>query len=134
MIIQRFENTMQYGNLPYSSGPHEHGLLLSDHTDDKKLTRLLREMRRYNPVPNQPDWGPGYRNLQLFRLVEDPNFRDSEQSFFVQAADLCAFLLYQHIEPSVYIRKKAGQNYFRLLDPILCKVCSSTDPEGIVRL
>ncbi|MGH9916709.1 MAG: DUF3800 domain-containing protein [Pyrinomonadaceae bacterium] len=89
-------------------------------------------MRRYNPIPNQS--GRGYRNILLSNVIEDPNFRDSQHSYFIQAADLAAFVLYQHIAPSAYIRKKSGQNYFIRLDPILCKVASSTDSHGVVRL
>jgi hypothetical protein len=91
-------------------------------------------MRRYNPVPNQAPYGPGYRNLTIGKLIEDPNFRDSGHSYFVQAADLAAFLLYQHLEPNAYMRSKGGQNYFYRLEPILCKVASKRDPHGIVRL
>jgi hypothetical protein len=75
-----------------------------------------------------------YRNLPLATIVEDPNFRDSRHSLFVQAADLSACLLYQHLVPCAYMRKKGGQNYFNRLDPILCKVASKPDPLGIVRL
>ena len=95
---------------------------------------LLRQVRRYNPVPNQPAHGPGYRNLPVTGVIEDPSFRDSEHSYFIQAADMCAYLLYQQLEPNAYIRKKSGQNYFHRLDPILCKVASPGDPHGVVRL
>jgi hypothetical protein len=91
-------------------------------------------MRRYNPVPNQAQYGSGYRNLTVNNIVEDPNFRISDQSYFIQAADVASFLLYQHLAPSSYMRRKQGRNYFRLLEPILCKVASSKDPMGIVRL
>lgn len=133
-LIQRFENTMSHRNFNGPANPDERGILFPDNTDNKHLTQLLRQMRRYNPIPNQPQYGAGYRNLLLNRLVEDPNFRDSEHSFFVQACDLAAFLLYQHLAPSAYIRKKSGHNYFRRLDPVLCKVASLADPMGIVRL
>ncbi len=134
-LIQRFENTLIHGNFPGPSIPNQRGLILPDHTDDKKLTGLLRAMRRYNPVPHQAMLGQaGYRNLALNAIVEDPNFRDSRDSYFIQAADLAAFLLYQHVAPSTFMRKKSGHNYFSRLDPVLCKVASSTDPRGIVRL
>ena len=38
------------------------------------------------------------------------------------------------LEPSGYMRKKGGHNYFQRLAPILCKAASSKDPQGIVRL
>jgi len=133
-LLQRFENTISHRNFRGPANPDECGMIFPDHTDDKKLTRLLRQLRRYNPVPNRASLGSGYRNLILSRLIEDPNFRDSNHSFFIQAVDLAAFLLYQHLVPNAYMRKKSGQNYFNRLDPILCKFASSTDSQGIVRL
>lgn len=132
-LIQRFENTLSHRNFSGPANPDERGMIFPDHTDDKKLTALLRQMRRYNPVPNQPAFGPGYRNLTLTSLIEDPSFRDSEHSYFIQAADLSAFLLYQYIEPSSYIKGKGARNYFTRLSPILCLHASRRDPHGIVR-
>lgn len=109
-------------------------MLFPDHTDDKKLVRLLRRMRNYNPVPNQTAYGSGYRNLTLRYVIEDANLRDSQHSLFVQATGTAAFLLYQSLMPSAYMRRKSGQNYFRRLAPILCKVATSRTADGIVRL
>jgi len=133
-LLQRFEDTMSRHNFPGPSNPDERGMVFADHTDDKQLMQLVRQMRKYNPVPNQPRFGLGYRNLPIRLIVEDPSFRDSRHSYFVQAADLAAFLVYQFICPSAYMRKKSAQNYFKRLDPVLCKVASSKDPLGIVRL
>lgn len=133
-MLQRFANTMTRNNFP---GPHnadERGIIFADQTDTLKLTRLLRQMRRYNPVPNQSEYGPGYRHLQVHNIAEDPNFRNSRDSYFIQAADVVAFLLYQYLTPSAYMRRKSGQNYFTRMDLILSKVASTHDPYGIVRL
>lgn len=131
-LIQRFENTISKRNFPGPANADERGLILCDHTEDRKLMRLLRQMRKYNPVPSQ--LATGYRNLPLLYVIEDPSFRDSEHSYFVQAVDLAAFLLYQHLKPNAYMRSHSGQNYFARLVPILCRVASPKDPEGIVRL
>ena len=133
-LIQRFNNTLSYRNFKGPQNADERGMLFPDFTDDKKLTQMLRQMRRYNPITNQAPYGQGYRNLAVTNIIEDPNFRDSAHSQFIQAADLIAFLLYQKLAPSGYMKKKAGQNYFERLDNILCKVASSADPQGIVRL
>lgn len=133
-LIQRFENTLDHRNFPGAHDVANCGIVFPDNTDNKKLRQILRAMRRYNPVPNQPQWGAGYRNMALRAVIEDPGFRDSADSFFIQAADLAAFLLYQKHQPSSYMRKKAGSNYFERLDPILCKVACTSDPQGIVRL
>ena len=133
-LIQRFENTMAHRNFPGPANPDERGMILPDHTADKKLITVLRQMRVYNPIPNQPQHGMGYRNLALSRVVEDPSFRNSLHSYFTQACDTVAYMLQQQLAPNSYMRKKSGHTIFRRLDPVLCKVCSPTDPQGIVRL
>ena len=133
-LIQRFENTISRHNFPGPAYADERGLIICDHTDDKKLMRLLRKMRHYNPVPNIPYFGTGYRNLPISYIIEDPNFRESDHSYFIQSVDMAAYLLYQHLSPNTYMRKKAGRNYFHRLRPILCLQASTTDPDGIVRI
>ncbi len=131
-LLQRFDNTLRYHNFPGPRNPDDKGMIFPDNTDNKTLNRLIRKMHRYNPVPNQGRYGQGYRNLRIQSVIEDANFRDSRDSYFVQAADLVAFLLYQKYQPSKYIRKKSAQNYFSRLEKVLCKVASSKDPLGIV--
>lgn len=135
-MMQRFENTLVHRNFNGPANADDRGMILPDPTDKKRLTRIVRTMHRYNPVPNQPQYGAGYRNLPMVRVIEDPSFRDSRDSYFIQVADLCAFLLYQSVAPNVYMRKKGGHNYFGRLDAILCKVAAPRDParQGIVRL
>jgi hypothetical protein len=133
-LIQRFENTLTHRNFPGPSNPDERGMILPDRTDDKKLVRLIRRMRRFNPVPNQQQFGIGHRNLLLRNVVDDPAFRDSGHSYFIQACDMIAYLLRQANHPNKYMQKKGGRNYFQLLNPILCKVAATNDPQGIVRL
>ena len=133
-LLPRFENTMLNRNFPSPVNPDERGMIFPDNTDNPKVTQLLRQLRRYNPVPNQPRFGIRYRNLLVRHLIEDPNFRDSRHSYFIQAADLAAFLLYQFTSPSGYMRAKGGRGYFLRLRPILCKVASTSDPHGVVRL
>ncbi len=133
-LVQRFENTIGHHNFPGPANSDERGFVLADHTDDRKLMSVFRRMRHYNPIPNQESFGTGYRNLPLQYVIEDPSLRRSSHSYFIQAADLSAFLLYQHLTPSSYMRRNAGQNYFRRLKPVLCTVVLSNDAYGIVRL
>jgi hypothetical protein len=133
-LIQRFENTIRYRNFPGPANADERGILFPDRTDDKKLTQLLRKMRRYNPVPNQAHVGSGYRDLALQTVIEDPNFRLSQHSYFIQAADVVAYCLLQQLKPNSYMIKNSGTTIFNLLEPRLCRVASHSDPQGIVRL
>lgn len=131
-LIQRFSNTLSHRNFNGPANPDERGIIVPDNTDAKTIQNLLRKMRKYNPVPNQ--FGGGYRNLQVTNLVEDPYFKDSRDSYLIQAADVVAFALYQKLAPSSYIKKKSAHNYFNKLEAVLCKVASTRDPDGIVRL
>lgn len=131
-LLQRFENTMRSKNFRGPANTDERGLIVPDATDNKKLTTLLRKMRRHNYVPYQ---GKGQsRNVPLQYLIEDPFFKDSANSLFTQCVDLIAYLLYQKINPNSYMKQKSGHNYFERLEPILCKVASKNDPLGIVTL
>lgn len=130
-LIQRIDNTIQYGNFPNGYGKSvDKAIIIPDQTDNKKLTGLVRKMRRYNPVPNLG--APGYRMLQTNLILEDPYFKDSAGSLLHQLVDINAYFLYQMHQPNSYIRSKKAHNYFKRFDKILCKVASRTDPYGIV--
>jgi hypothetical protein len=130
-IIQRFENTLSHHNFPGPSNSDERGLIVCDDTDIR-LNRLVRRMRRYNPVPSRAQFGPGYRNLQLKAIVEDPVHRDSRVTYFIQAVDTIAYLLYQKGQPNAYMKKVGGKAYFKRLTPILCRHAAPSHPYGIV--
>jgi hypothetical protein len=132
VLIQRFENTLSRRNFPGPQNPQDSGLLVVDQTDEAKLRSLARRMRVYNPVPNAD--GGGYRQLPIRTLVEDPVHRNSLHSYFVQLSDVNAYFLYQKHAASGYVRRQGARNYFDRLDPILCTVASSSDPQGIVRI
>jgi hypothetical protein len=52
-LMQRFSNTISHRNFPGSQNSYDdNGMIIPDNTDVKKLTQLLRRMRRYNPIPN----------------------------------------------------------------------------------
>jgi hypothetical protein len=51
-LIQRFENTLGYGNFPGPGTKDDLGIIFSDETDVPTLRKLYRRMRIYNPVPN----------------------------------------------------------------------------------
>lgn len=140
-LIQRFSNTLQYHNFrgtPRDDSRQDYGVLICDNTDNKKLTELRRKMQRFNPIPHDPahtNIGGGYRQLPLRSLVEDPHFKDSRHSYFVQSADLAAFLIYQSVSPNKHMRKRAGHRFFTRLRPVACVHASRTDRQmGIVRI
>jgi len=54
-----------------------------------KVIRWVRTMRRFNRVPSH--YGPSSLPLRIERVIEDPSFRDSKSSYFVQIADMNAY-------------------------------------------
>lgn len=132
-LFQRFENTIHRKNFPGPSNTEDKGFIISDKTDEKKLVSLLRKMRRYNAVPNVRNvYGEGYRNLKLNYIIEDPFFKDSKKSYIHQMVDVVAYFAHQKYKPNKYIKKKGCRNYYDILDPVLCKVASKSNPLGIV--
>jgi hypothetical protein len=110
-------------------------MIFPDHTDDKKLTLMSRRMRRYNPIPNmRGGTNPGFRQMALQTLIGDPVFTNSGQSYLVQAVDAVAYFLHQQFQPNLYVRRSGAKNLFSKLDPVLCRVASTTNVQGIVRL
>jgi len=131
-LLQRFENTISHKNFPGPSNPDDRGIIFPDNTDNKKLRMLIRMLRHYNPIPSV--YGPAIRSLPLVTIIEDPNFRNSRESYFVQAVDTVAFFLKQFVDPCHYMKKQGGHKYFTRLNPILCKCAAPSDLLGIVRL
>ena len=132
-LFQRFENTIKYGNFP-GGFRKDHGLVITDATEGKKLQKLMRRMSVYNPIPNQAWAGLGYRNLPLLRMIEDPYPKDSRDSHLIQAVDTTAYFLLQKYHSNSYIRKQGAQNYVSRLLPVLNTRASTTNPLGVVVL
>lgn len=110
-------------------------LIFSD--EGKNYDKLLRKMRRFNPIPSAfGTWGPGQASKSILtdRIVEDIVYRDSAQSLFVQAADACAFSFLRKELPTQRLTALNIHTAFTLLDPILVKVASKYDPQGIIRV
>ena len=133
-LFQRFENTLRNGNFP-GNFRTDHGLVLTDATDGMKLLRLVRRMSTYNPIPNtSSQFGQGYRNLPILKIIEDPVPKDSRDSYGVQACDVCAYFLQQRYNPNKYIRRSGAHNYFDRLMPVLNLRASRFNSMGIVEL
>ncbi len=121
VLIQRFDNTLAYKNFPGPAMGTDKGMIICDHTDAKKLTKLLREMRRYNQVSNMISYGQGSRNIPLRAIVEDPSFRDSSYSYFLQFVDAIAYFVKQYYDPNKYIRNKGARGFYGRIYSIINK-------------
>lgn len=64
----------------------ERFLVFPDEGHAMKVTRWVRAMRRFNHVPSH--YSPSSLPFRIERVIEDPSFRDSKRSYFIQLADL----------------------------------------------
>lgn len=103
---------------------------MADGLEDMEVRGLLRKMRVYNPIPSK--FG-GYRDIPAQNVIEDIFNRDSRHSYFIQAVDTIAHLLYRREYPKGSLKKHGVDLWFELLEPLLVKQAAQLDPFGIVR-
>jgi len=126
-FIQRIHNTIAPGGELHRND--ECAFLITDRTHDDQLRMLMRAMRAYNPVPSKI--GMGTRNLLVERMLDDPVPRNSTHSYLVQMADLAAFSLARRDFPNPKLAPHKFETFFDILDPVLLKSASRTNPQGI---
>lgn len=128
-LLNRINRTLQVWD--------SRAILICDVGKDAIYTRLCRRMGVFNPIPSKfghwLDTGSSYRNIPIERIIEDPFFKDSKRSYFVQFADFCAYSLLRRENPLPSKSKYGLHEAFNLLSPILVKAASTRDPEGIIR-
>lgn len=88
-----------------------YGILICDEGKDAIYTRLVRSMQTS-------------KNGAIDRIIEDPFFKQSDQSYFIQLSDFCAYALLRQERPIASKTRYGVDQAFNLLDPI---------SEGIIR-
>lgn len=134
VLIQRFENTLNYNNFPNGNGADK-GIIIADNTDGGKLTKLIRRMRRVNSIPSKFGTAPLRKTLRA--VVEDPIMRNSANSYFHQLVDVVAYCARQHYEPNKYMRTKGGRTFYvKFLTNVSNKyvILSNNTPNKIVEV
>lgn len=125
-LITRIHKTMETWD--------SYAMLIMDEGKEAETTRLLRKMGVYNPVPVYV--APGVtetQNLKVSRILEDPGFKPSERSYFVQMADFVAYAL---LRREARLPSKDFYGYhecFDMLTHVVAKEASLTDPMGVIR-
>ena len=127
-LMQRVENTAKARNSKV--------IIISD--EGKNYDFLIRKMRRHNYIPSAMGaWADGAasKNIPAQHLIEDIVYRDSRRSYFIQAADFCAFSLLRFEDPTEKAIKMGFDKSFLTLDPALLKIAFKADPRklGIIR-
>jgi hypothetical protein len=112
-------------------------LIICDQGKEAAYTRLRRRISRYNPIPSQfgvwLDTGETHKNIPIRNIIEDPFFKDSKNSYFIQLVDFCAYALLRRESPIDSKSMYGIDSAFNHLDPVLMKEASKKDPEGIIR-
>lgn len=113
-------------------------VIFADEGREAEITKRLRKMHIDNRIPSKlGDWGGGNatKNITTDRIIEDPVFKDSSQSYFIQLADCIAFaLLKREVPPTPNIKKYGIHKMFdETLTGICFKDAARKDPLGIVR-
>lgn len=125
-LITRIHRTMQTWD--------SYATLIMDEGKEAETTRLLRKMGVFNPVPVYI--APGLtqtQNLAVHRILEDPVFKPSERSYFVQMADFVAYAL---LRRESRLPSKDAYGYhecFDMLTHVVAREASLTDPMGVIR-
>ena len=88
-----------------------HAILICDEGKETIHTKLVRHMQTLE-------------NGAIDRILEDPFFKQSGQSYFIQLSDFCAYALLRQEHPLASKTKYGLDQAFNLLEPI---------SEGIIR-
>ena len=117
---------------------HPRAFLVADEGRELEIERALRRMHVYNPIPSRYGaWAGGRRSksITIDHIIEDPAFKTSTRSYFIQLADCVAHaLLKRETEPTERVKKYGVDEMF---DEHIRGACyqnaACTDPDGIVR-
>ena len=124
-MLNRIENTLKH--------KFAWGAMICDEGNENKLTGLVRRMKKNNTIPSQY-WQQGASdiNIPLDRIIEDPLFKQSKSSYFIQLADFLAFSLLRSEKP-LHSQPQKIREAFNLLDKTLIREATRKDPRGIIR-
>jgi hypothetical protein len=116
---------------------HPRAIIFADEGKEHAITKAFRKMSVHNPIPSNlgtwPD-GRATKSIPVQRVIEDPVFRKSHQSYLIQLADCVAYaLLKREVPPTPKIRAYGVHEMFERNLAGVCFKKASSDPLGIVR-
>ena len=106
-LLQRLERTSHArGDEPL--------LLIHDNGENEAVRKITRRSRRMLTAGNMS--GGGYFSHPFHQLIDDPVARSSDQSYFLQLADLVAYSAFRNLyKPSENIEKILNQSMWNNL-------------------
>lgn len=122
-----------------ASKANSHIFRVVDEGKDVELRKVARRSAVYNMVGSKFGmWSDGSRakNIPNDRLIEDPIFRSSVQSYFLQLADFIAYaLLKSETPPTPLVQRYRLADAYARLTPVIVTAAAAADHRrlGIVR-
>lgn len=115
----------------------DNAILFCDEGDEVGYRKMLRKMSVFNPIRSKfGTWsnsGSKTKNIPLDNIIEDPVFKVSGESYFIQLADFCAYALLR-CESQLPSKNRYGlHKSFSKLAPSLVLAANRKDPLGVVR-
>jgi hypothetical protein len=106
-----------------------------DEGEEAEITRRIRRMRVHNPIQSKfGKWigtGNATKSIPLANFVEDPVFKDSKASYFIQLADFCAYAMLR-MEMPIPSRTVLGYDkMYEELRPATRIITNKADPRGM---
>lgn len=103
-------------------------LLICDEGSENEYIKQTRRMGKFNPIPSQfgawnPD-GQATKNITIDHVVEDPLFKKSHQSTYIQFVDFCAYALLRQEKPLASKTALGLHAAFPILEPVCFKQAS----------
>lgn len=134
--VQRIEN-----DLRPALHPENQFMIVTDSGRVGKMRKTTRKIQRYNPIPSK--FGPTTYRREIQSLIEDPLPKDSKESYFIQLADLVAYVVYLYAVTETGVGTFAKRMppevtpervklWLETLKPSLNLEASQSDPYGIV--
>jgi hypothetical protein len=80
-------------------------MVFPDEGNEKYITGVFRRMRRFSR-PNTKFDSATSLNRDAIMIIEDPNFRHSKDSYFVQFSDLNAYAASRYVFPKIWMGKE----------------------------
>lgn len=109
-------------------------LLICDEGQETVFIRRLRKSRVHNPVPSKFGfWSKGGRakNIPTEQILEDPFFKDSKDSYFIQVVDFCAYALLRMERPIPSRTALGYDTMYQELAGVVITEANPNDPRGL---
>ena len=141
-LTLRYSIQIIHNDLQQRNAEHDKFILITDEGRHGVMRKTTRKIRRINYVPSQ--FQATSLRLDITSLIEDPLPKDSSQSYFIQAADLVAQIIYLYSHYSKgspnqvanrmrsFVNQTEVTNWMKILRPVLNTLATSRDPYGVV--